>query len=62
MAELGSKRGGAGADIYTVLMAIAMLALLATVIFVWYRHVELFSAQPWEAFSSAVDLARLAVT
>ena len=42
------KRGG-GINIYTALMAIAILALLSAIIFAWYRSTELFNtATPFE--------------
>lgn len=60
MAELGrSNRAKADNNVYTVLAAIALVALLAGVIYVWFRSAALFdAANPFAPVSAAAELVR----
>ncbi|MEX0654558.1 MAG: hypothetical protein WDZ31_02855 [Phycisphaeraceae bacterium] len=62
MADMsGSRLSTVGNNVYTVLLAVAFVALLLGVGFVWYRYAELFeTANPFSVSQTTLEAARLA--
>ncbi|MEX2671187.1 MAG: hypothetical protein WD294_03640 [Phycisphaeraceae bacterium] len=56
---MGGSRGSAGHNIYTVLLAVAFVALLLGVGIVWWRFAELFdTANPFDVSQMTIDTLR----
>lgn len=56
---MAESRSTPGSDVYTVLVFIALLALIVGVVYVWYRSGQLYGS--WNPFSFEVRSAGSAV-